>query len=154
MKYFPRLPLSALFCICIAISTNVSAKDPVYTSFLSNKAIQGYDSVSYFQGDGIPVEGSDDFQTEWRGATWYFSSAENLQAFQSQPEKYAPQYGGYCAWAAAHDSLAKGDPLIYEIVGDKLYLNYNERIGYQWSPRKEELIPVADEKYPELVDLN
>lgn len=153
MNNIYTLRFAALTLFLVFFSGYASAKDPVYTGFFNNRAIQGYDTVSYFQGDGTPVKGVDEFQAEWHGATWYFSSADNLAAFTADPERYAPQYGGYCAWATAHDTLAKGDALIYEIVGDKLYLNYNEGIGEDWSDQKAELIPVADEYYPELVDL-
>ncbi len=137
----------------LAMPSQAFASDPIYTSLFSNKAVGGYDTVSYFQGDGTPVKGSQDFQTEWRGANWYFSSQENLNLFKADPLKYAPQYGGYCAWATAHDTLAKGDPEVYFVQDDKLYLNINENIGGQWEARKEELIPVSDKAYPELVDL-
>lgn len=129
------------------------ADDPIYTGTFSNKALKGYDIVSYFTGDGFPVKGDEEFQTEWRGADWLFSSQENLNKFKASPEKYAPQYGGYCAWATAKGSLAKGDPLVYTLDNGKLYLNYDESINEDWLPRKAELIPVADEKYPDLVDL-
>jgi YHS domain-containing protein len=129
------------------------ADDPIYTGTFSNAALKGYDSVSYFMGDGVPVKGSDDFKTEWRGADWKFSSQENLDKFKANPEKFAPQYGGYCAWAAAHGTLAKGDPTVYHLENGKLYLNYDESINEGWLPRKDELIVKADEKYPELVEL-
>lgn len=145
--------LCLLVFTLVGFSTQTLAKEPIYTGFLSSTAVQGYDTVSYFQGDGVPVEGAEEFSTEWRGATWYFSSAENLTTFSANPEQYAPQYGGYCAWAAAQDKLAKGDALVYQIVSDKLYLNYSQDINDKWSPRKEELIPVADAAYPTLVDL-
>ena len=142
----------AILCVIFGLSSQTMAEDPVYTTLFSNEAIEGYDTVSYFQGDGVPVKGSEDFATEWHGATWLFSSEANLNAFIADPEKYAPQYGGYCAWAVAQDSLAKGDPLIYEVVDDKLYLNFNERISNRWSPAKAELIPAGDQNYPNLVD--
>ena len=129
------------------------ADDPIYTGTFSSNAVKGYDTVSYFMGDGVPVKGSEEFQTKWRGANWQFSSEENLNKFKANPEKYAPQYGGYCAWAAAHGTLAKGDPKVYTLEDGKLYLNYDKSIHEGWLPRKAELIAVADEKYPELVDL-
>ena len=153
MKTLLRSNLLLVVLAFMGFSTQALASDPIYTGFLSSTAIGGYDTVSYFQGDGVPVKGSSDYSTEWRGATWHFSSAENLAAFTANPEQYAPQYGGYCAWATAHDNLAKGDPEVYELVSGKLYLNYNGDINARWSPRKEELIPVADGKYPNLVDL-
>lgn len=128
-----------------------SADDPIYTSTFSNKAVGGYDTLTYYDEDG-PVKGSEDFQTSWHGADWYFSSAENLEKFKADPTQYAPQYGGYCAWAAAHGTLAKGDPEIWDIVDGKLYLNYDQSIQDKWSPRKAELIEKADAEYPELIE--
>ena len=132
---------------------NAYAEDPIYTGTFNNNAISGYDAVSYFSKDGVPVKGSKKFKTKWNGATWLFSSEENLNKFKSNQTKYAPQYGGYCAWAAAHETLAKSDPKAYTIVNGKLYLNYNKSIRDKWLPRKEELIPLADENYPELIEL-
>lgn len=149
-----QIHLLVLIGLVFGLSAQAFAKDPIYTGFFSSTAIGGYDTVSYFQGDGIPQEGLEEFQAEWLGANWYFANAENLATFKENPEQYAPQYGGYCAWAVSQDSLAKGDPMIYQIVGEKLYLNYNEDISEKWSPRKEELIPIADSNYPDLVDFD
>jgi len=115
------------------ISTQaLAAKDPIYTSFLNNKAVGGYDVVSYFQGDGAPVKGSKKFKLEYKGADWYFSSQQNLDMFEKEPEKYAPQYGGYCAYALASNETVKGDPLEYHIHDDKLYLNINAKYKKIW----------------------
>ncbi len=152
MKQFILSTFLALF-VFFGVTNQALADDPIYTGTFSNTALKGYDSVSYFVGDGSPVKGSKDLQTQWRGAKWLFASQENLNAFKATPEKYAPQYGGYCAWAAAHDTLAKGDPLVYHLEYGKLYLNYNKDINKQWFARKAELISVANEKYPDLVDL-
>ena len=88
--------LSALVFLSLA-STAQAGKAPVYTSLFSDTALKGYDTVAYFT-DGKPVKGDKQFSTEWNGATWQFATAENLAAFEAAPEKYAPQYGGYCAW--------------------------------------------------------
>ena len=130
----------------LAFSSQALATDPIYTSTFSNKAVGGYDTVSYFTKDA-PVKGSKEFKTEWKGAEWLFSSQENLEKFKATPEQYAPQYGGYCAWAVAHDNFVKGDPEVWNITDGKLYLNYNKKIAESWKPRREELIPVADKKY-------
>ena len=61
-------------------------------------ALGGYDAVSYFDAGG-PQKGKESNATDWKGAKWYFATAENLAAFKAAPEKYAPQYGGYCAFA-------------------------------------------------------
>ena len=142
----------AIMVSLFGLSSPALADSPIYTKTFSNIAVQGYDTVSYFQGDGVPVKGSEEFQTEWRGAKWQFSSQANLDAFKADPEKYAPQYGGYCAWAASQGKLAKGDALVYTKVGDKLYLNYDRSIHAKWEPNKEAFIEQADKNYPQLVD--
>jgi len=150
IKYF-WVAAFAVFVGLFGMVNSANAADEIYTSTFSNKAISGYDTVSYFQGDGVPVKGSDEFQTEWKGADWYFSSQENLDAFKAEPTKYAPQYGGHCAFATAHGQLAKGDPNVYLVENGKLYFNLNKNIFKQWFPRRAELIPVADKNYPELI---
>jgi YHS domain-containing protein len=144
--------LLAVFTV-FGLTGQVLASDPIYTGTFNNNAVNGYDTISYFVGDGVPVKGSEDFQTQWRGSNWLFSSQANLDKFKADPEQYAPQYGGYCSWAAAHDVLAKGDPNTYLLENGKVYLNYDKSISDSWLPRKDELIPLADVKYPELVDL-
>ncbi|MEM6355700.1 MAG: YHS domain-containing (seleno)protein, partial [Pseudomonadota bacterium] len=99
---------AALGLAALAPITATAAEDPVYQSFLGT-AIDGTDPVAYFT-EGKPVEGSSDFTHEWNGATWRFSSAENRDLFAGDPEKYAPQYGGYCAWAVAQGYTASTDP--------------------------------------------
>ncbi len=133
------------------LSGHASAEATIYTGLFINNAVGGYDTVSYFMGDGVPVKGSKKFQTKWNGANWLFSTQENLDKFKASPKKFAPQYGGYCAWAAAHETLAKGDPKNYHIENGKLYLNYDANIHKQWLPRRAELIPVADAQYPQLL---
>jgi YHS domain-containing protein len=136
----------------MGVTQHAWADAPIYTGTFTNSALKGYDAVSYFKGTGVPAKGSDAFKTSWRGADWLFSSQANLDAFKADPDRYAPQYGGYCAWAAAQGSLAKGDPTVYTLLNGKLYLNYNKKINNDWFPRKEELISIADKKYPDLVD--
>ena len=72
-------------------------------------AIHGYDPVAYFT-DGKPVEGKSDITFDWQGATWRFASVEHQKAFAATPEKYAPQYGGYCAFAVAKNSTKTSSP--------------------------------------------
>ncbi len=115
-----------------------------------NLAVSGYDVVSYFTV-GKPTKGDSAYQTQWKGAQWLFSSAENLQLFEGNPEKYAPQYGGYCAWAVARNKIASGSPKHWEIVDGKLYLNYNAIIKSLWSRNKQEDINNAKEFWPSLL---
>lgn len=118
----------------------------VYTGFFSNKAISGYDSVSFFSG--TPIKGNASFSVNFKGAVWLFSNKHNLDAFIENPEKYAPQYGGYCAWAMAkNNDLAPGNPEYWKIVGNKLYLNYDKDIQDKWDEHIPEYIIFADKNW-------
>jgi YHS domain-containing protein len=95
-------------------------------------AIAGADAVAYFT-EGAYVPGSADFTHAWGGATWHFASAANRDTFAAAPEDYAPQYGGYCAWAVSEGYTAPIDPTAWNVVEGKLYLNYDARIQARWS---------------------
>lgn len=98
----------------------------------SGIAIKGYDSVAFFT-DGKPVKGSSEFKAEWSGATWYFASAEHRDLFVASPEKYAPQYGGWCAYGASRGYAAKTEPDQAWTVSDgKLYLNWDAEVSQKW----------------------
>lgn len=111
--------------IAITAPAAFADKDPIYTAKRSNIALQGYDTVAYFT-IGEPTKGSADFSTTYNGAEFRFVSEENLNLFLGDPQKYAPQYGGYCAWAVAQGKTAKGDARRWAVVDGKLYLNYNK----------------------------
>ena len=111
--------------------------------------IKGYDPVAYF-GAGKPVKGLKDFEYQWMGATFYFSSKENLDLFKKAPEKYAPQYGGYCSYAVSQGYTAPVDPEAWEIVNDKLYLNYSKSVQKKWKEKRDEYIASADKNWPEI----
>ncbi len=150
---FVRSTLAAL-AICVAplaLAPAASAEAPVYTSAFSNTAVQGYDPVAYFKV-GAPVKGSSEFTTEYNGAEWNFASQENLDAFVADPEAYAPQYGGYCAWAVAQGQTAKGDAQQWHIEDGKLYLNINGSIKKKWLADRATLIPQADENWPGVIE--
>lgn len=94
-------------------------------------AIRGTDPVAYFDGNG-PVMGAPDHMLMWKGATWQFASADNMTAFEANPETYAPVFGGYCAYAASLGYLAPTAPEAWTIYEDKLYLNANLRARDLW----------------------
>lgn len=123
------------------------AESPVYTKLFSNLAVEGYDPVAYFEA-GEPVKGSKEFSYEYNGAEWRFVSADNLEAFKADPVAYAPQYGGYCAWAVSQNYTARGNPKNWSIVGGKLYLNYNDEIQERWKKDIPGFIALADENWP------
>lgn len=150
-----RTALTALTLITLPASLSapaaLAAKDPIYKEWNSNAAIQGYDPVAYFK-EGEPVKGSKEFTTEYMGADFRFASQENLDTFLAEPSTYAPQYGGYCAWAAADGKTAKGNAKNWAIVDGKLYLNYNKSIQDKWDADREGFITKADAEWPSLLD--
>jgi len=125
------------------------AEPAVYTGRFSNTALQGYDPVAYFT-DGQPVKGSKEFSTEYNGATFQFASAANRDAFLEDPAAYAPQYGGYCAWAMADGKYAKGNAKYWKIVDGKLYLNYNAGIQKKWNADVPGFIEKANTQWQDL----
>ena len=94
-------------------------------------AINGYDPVAYFKGPA-PMKGEMEISSNWNGATWQFSSAENKALFDANPEKYAPQYGGYCAYAVSKGATAPTDPAAWTTVDGKLYLNFSLEVRGIW----------------------
>jgi YHS domain-containing protein len=110
-------------------------------------ALKGYNSVAYFT-DGQPTKGADQYSFQWKGVTYRFASAENLKRFKADPEKYLPQYGGYCAYAMSLDRIADIDPHRWAIVGGKLYLNNDFLAQNLWSLNKSGNIASADRNWP------
>lgn len=126
------------------------AVDPIFTPFLNNLAIRGYDPVAYFTQNQA-VEGLEAYEFEWMGATWRFANAEHKNLFVNDPEAYAPQYGGYCAYAVASNSTASIEPEQFSIVDGKLYLNYNKSVQQKWLKDQARFIEEADKNWPALL---
>jgi len=97
----------------------------------SDEAINGYDPVAYFT-TGKAAKGYKKYTYSWKTATWYFSSAENLNLFKENPEKYAPQFGGYCAFAVSNGFTANSDPKVFKIINNKLYLCADKKFLEKW----------------------
>ncbi|MEP7109361.1 MAG: YHS domain-containing (seleno)protein [Ferruginibacter sp.] len=114
-------------------------------------AIRGYDPVAYFK-EGQPVKGGTGLSFEWKGSVWLFSTKENLELFKATPEKYAPQYGGYCAYGTADGHKASTDPGAWTIVDGKLYLNYNKNVQSLWNKKQKEFIEQANNNWPKIKD--
>jgi len=113
-------------------------------------AIKGYDPVAYFV-DRKPVKGRREFEYVWMGAIWHFSSAEHRDLFIKNPEKYAPKYGGYCAYAVSQRTTADIDPDAWTIVDGRLYLNLSKKIKNKWSKDISGYIKKADENWPNIL---
>ena len=137
---------AALFALA---APAIAQKAEIYTSW--GTAIRGYDPVGFFT-EGKPVEGSRQFTHKWKGATWRFASAQSRDAFAAAPEKYAPQYGGYCAWAVSRGYTAKGDPRHWKIVGGKLYLNYDARVQKDWERDIPGNIANSEKQWPKVLE--
>lgn len=114
-----------------------------------NIAILGYDSVAYFT-QARPVPGSPDIEHVWQEATWRFSSVKHRDLFASDPKRYAPRYGGFCAGAMARGFKRPIDPEAWVIVDDKLYLNYAKRVAQEFAADAENQIPKADANWERL----
>lgn len=123
----------------------------IYTESFSGLAIRGADPVAYFT-ESQPVKGNTEFEHEWNGATWRFSSQENLDLFAANPEQYAPQYGGYCAKAVSEGNLASIDPESWKIVDEKLYLNYSPEVQRQWTQDIPGNIALGDGNWTEVLN--
>ncbi len=124
-----------------------AASDEIFTGLVEGVAVGGYDPVAYFTEDK-PVKGSEDITAEYQGATWRFASTENRDSFLADPERYAPQYGGYCAFAVSSGYTAKADPEAWRIVDGKLYLNYSKGVQKRWSQDIPGHISKADSNWP------
>lgn len=112
-------------------------------------AIKGYDPVSYFT-QSRPMKGSPTFTHPWMGATWWFASAEDRDQFAAQPEKFAPQFGGYCAYGVSKNHTVSIDPEAWRIVEGKLYLNYSKGVQQTWVQDVSGNIKAAEQNWPNL----
>lgn len=146
----------ALGAVALVASTAVFAAAPINTLKNSlfggstDTAINGYDTVAYFTM-GKPVKGLDNLVTDWMGAKWKFSSQANLDLFKATPDKYAPQYGGYCAFGVSRGYLVKVEPDQFTVREGKLYLNYDADVQKQWLKDPAGYIKLADAKFADLL---
>jgi YHS domain-containing protein len=155
-KFLVKLPI---FILALIASVTVFGAEPINTlekkgffSFEhSGVAIRGADTVAYFTA-GKYIAGKDEFTTEWQGATWKFSSQANLDLFKQDPESYAPQYGGYCAYGVAQNYLVKIEPENWSIVDNKLYLNYSNGVQKKWEKNIPGFIQEANQNFKALLN--
>ena len=136
--------------LILSIAASALAVEPVNKSRITGVAIKGYDPVAYFTA-GKPVEGSDDFELQWNDATWRFASAANREEFRKNPQKYAPQYGGYCAYGVSRGYAVGIDPAAWHIVDGKLYLNYNLDVRTEWRKDIAGHVKKADANWPKIL---
>lgn len=148
MKLSKIIVALALTLMPVAAASPVLAdKAPIWTGFGSNVAISGYDPVAYFTA-GRPTQGNAQFKASYQGAEFRFANAANRAAFIANPARYAPQYGGYCAYAVAQGSTAGIDPNAWSIVDGKLYLNISRSIQTRWQGDRANFIAAANRNWP------
>ena len=134
----------------VASPATVSAREPVPAlNTAGGTAVKGYDAVAYFT-DHQPIKGSPQFSYKWQGAIWQFSSAEHRDAFMRDPNRYNPQYGGYCAYAVSQNNIVDIDPHQWQVVDGKLYLNANLLAQKLWERDPTGHIKKADANWPNI----
>jgi len=143
------LALAALGTAPLLTAKARAGTPPVYAE--GGLAVDGTDVVAYFT-EGRPVAGDPAFTHDWRGVTWRFASAANRDAFAAEPERYAPQYGGYCAWAVSEGYTASTVPEAWRIVEGKLSLNYPRRIQRRWERDIPGRIAAGDANWPAVLE--
>lgn len=114
-------------------------------------ALRGHDPVAYFKA-GTPKKGDPSLMAKHAGGLYHFSSQKNKILFESDPGKYLPAYGGYCAYGTAVNAKVDGDPNVWNIVDGKLYLNINRSVDRTWKRKKQTYIRQADKIWPKLRD--
>lgn len=134
-----KLLTGVVFMLCFG---NVLAQEPeIYQK--NGLAIAGYDAVAFFT-ESKPTRGLGAHSFLWKGATWTFSSDSNLAKFRDDPQKYAPQYGGYCAYGMSNGYKAPTQAETWTIIDSKLYFNYNKQVKETWSKDPSGYIRKAD----------
>lgn len=114
-------------------------------------ALNGYDVVAFFT-KAQAIKGDPQYTQQWKDVSWQFSSKANLDSFAANPEKYAPQYGGYCAFGASRGYKAPTETDTWTIDNNKLYFNYNQQVKKAWDKDRPKLIAEADRKWPGFKD--
>ncbi len=150
MSHYRAKATSGLAIALLMGASSLSAISPVNKSSLSKVAIKGYDPVAYFTS-GKAAKGDKQFTLQHQGARWRFASQDNLNLFKADPEKYAPQFGGYCAWAVSQGYTAGIDPEAWKIFQDKLYLNYSKSVQARWEKEIAANIEKANANWPALL---
>ncbi len=145
---FPASHLLGSIAVAAMLVVSATAFGGAYFE-TDGAAIGGYDPVAYFK-QNKPVTGSTAYTATHLGSTFRFASAANRGAFVADPAKYAPQYGGFCAYAVANGYKAKIEPDAFTIVNGKLYLNYDQSIQRRWRRDIPGHIRKGDRNWPEV----
>jgi YHS domain-containing protein len=142
--------LFSTLLLFMALSTVASAKE-LRNLDRNGVAIQGYDPVAFFS-DNRPVKGNAQLQSEYRGAKYYFASSEHKAAFDKEPAKYEPQFGGYCAYGVSRSTRAPIKIEAWQIVNGRLLMQYDLGVKDDFNKDPQNNLNKADRNWPGLVD--
>ncbi|HEX4486809.1 MAG TPA: YHS domain-containing (seleno)protein [Terriglobales bacterium] len=142
--------LLTTFAMFVVLSAVASAKDLLNVD-RDGVGIQGYDPVAFFS-DGRPVKGYAQFQSQYHGAKYYFASSEHKAAFDKEPAKYEPQFGGYCAYGVSHGSRAPVKVEASQIVNGRLLMQYDLDVKDSFNKDTQGSLKKADQNWPGLVE--
>lgn len=126
-------------------NSSIAQNSEIYAP--SGIAINGYDAVAFFK-DSKPVKGLNNLSYSWKNVNWLFASKENLESFKANPETFAPQFGGYCAYGTAQGHKAPTQIDTWTIVNNKLFFNYNQKVKELWNKNQSIFIDSASVKWP------
>ena len=142
--------LKSLFTAAVIFLAGCNTKENRSEIFQTDgQAIRGFDAVA-FHTDGKPVKGNEAYTYRWKDATWLFSSQSHLDRFKAKPERYAPQYGGYCAYGTAEGHKASTETDTWTLKDGKLYFNYNKEVQQLWKKDQNGYIEKADKHWPQI----
>lgn len=144
-----------IFCLALVIPVSNAQAQTAGAKVLVNVdkrgvALQGYDAVSFF-ADGRPAKGDPSLSARYEGATWYFSTPEHKAAFEAMPERYAPAFGGFCAYGASRGYTASVEINTWQIVAGRLLLNYSQSVRRKFDSNQAENLRKADANWPGIV---
>lgn len=153
-----RLLTSSIFALTFMAISHISiaqnqSYDLEHYNLKNSLAIQGYDPVAYFTA-GKAIEGSEKITIKNKGVTYRFSSESNKALFKTDPKKYEPQYGGYCAYAMAEGDKVRVDPETFKVIDGKLFLFYNFRFTNtlnSWNKDEGNLLPKAGKEWSKII---
>lgn len=142
-RLLQNLALSAILTVTAgtALAGDFFEKDGV--------ALRGYDPVAYFSV-GMPVKGAAAHHYQYKGSTFYFASSANERSFVRDPEKYVPQFGGFCALGTANGYKVSTQPDAFAVVDGKLYLNHDLKVLARWKEDVPGNITQAEKNWPEV----